>query len=668
MVQPNLGHRVLLLALLVACGSPVKPTPAPGPAYDPSVIYIVIDGLRTDECTLEAVSAVSGQPGVDQVSDLWQTVAADGAVVRALQNPGVTVTGPSHVQMVTGRIEEIANFPVDPSLGVGEYLPSRPTLFELLRAAGLGPESAVLAHNAPLVTSARASLYPGMGIDLGAQVMTLDRDKSTIDAVVDLINTSPPRFLLVNLHETDLMGHGGDLGEYPSAASRASELVADLYRWIKAEHPTYWDNLLFVVTSDHGRHRSAGEESWREHGDACSGCRDLPLFIAGGGVSARGEVAGDLDQLDLTATVAAWLGVDLAFAEGRTLPELVKVAPRAPVGDRDVVLAGGNLAWRRHTGDAAQRAEVVVNGEVVSDGARYVDGIVVSGEADPTVCWRELPVARGHDQSWLSRCKHQADGVWTDIGFPEAESGAFGTHTFLSTAAGLQAFYVYNPASGMSDPHIGLSVATLGADLRWTAGARSFAWVPSHPSVTVHRGAPIVAIGRSSNESSGRYNRSIGVFRGDPDAWAPLATVTFAEVLPLGRIERPALRSDGVKLQLAALGAGSGDRVLLYTESPTDGTIWTPPSVIPTEALYYYLSPVWDDHLLVWAQSHAGLNQICRADPVAPAPECLDLEGDVLDSFAVEDGRVVASVRIDGVWTRVEHQFAATEEDSGEGG
>ncbi|MFN7142468.1 MAG: alkaline phosphatase family protein, partial [Myxococcota bacterium] len=465
----------LALPLVAGCNGCVEADPLP-----PAAIVLVLDGVRTDEFSSRFASDLTGVPGDEYAAETWRAVAPDATVVRAALNPGITITAPAHASMVVGRDEALANFPVDTARGPGRYLPELPTIFEEARAQlGLGEDEVFFLANTELLSPVAESLYPGF--DGGARYdLVLDNgkpvndDTPVMEELLARIEAGGPRLVFVNLHDVDRAGHYGEGDAYIDDVAKIDGLLADFWKALERDHPDLVPSLLLVVTADHGRHRHDDHDGFHNHGDACTGCREVPLMLLGAAKAGQ-DLDATVTSVDLAPTLAAHLGIDLPWAEGLPFAEALGAldTPRRS-GDVDVSASGERIALRSWRDDREARSEVVVDGEVVSTpgihAAEAPTLLYTAGGA--RVCFREIDLATGEDTlPWRARCLAESDGAWVEMGFPDDEVGPFFRASLTERDGRLWAAWPNNP-HGMTDlgeeGGVGLAVAAWDPATGWT--------------------------------------------------------------------------------------------------------------------------------------------------------------------------------------------------------
>jgi hypothetical protein len=626
--------------------------------YPPSALVLVLDGVRVEELTSTFASDVTGVSGEEYAHKLWADVAPDAAVVRAAINPGVTITAPGHLEMLTGRVDALANYATD--FGAGLYRPELPTLFEELRSQlDLPAGDALLLANTELLLPATSSLYPGLGEDLGATYeemfdpekpdAPINDDTPVMDELKNRIREDHPRFMVVNFHDVDRAGHYGGEGAYPGDVEKLDGLLAEFWRWLADHEPGYQRDLLVVITADHGRHRHDEDNGWHNHGDSCTGCREVPLLLLGPGVRAGEEVADTTTLWDYGPTLAAHLGVDLPWAQGLPIaPAFDTLDAPARSGEVGVGSAGTHVVATRYLDGYEARSEVVLDGVVVSgDDALVADGASLYEDvAGPIACFRELRLTPGElFWPWAPRCLRNGE----DLGFPESEVGTDWRPAFASDGDALWVAYNHNP-DGIGelgvDDEVGLRVRRF-VDGAWSDPLATPAYFPVEPSLVPTAEGAAVAFGTNASGDESRYTRHIRVLRvsdgltllgeSDIDLSPWLGDPQRAERATLTRL------GDG-RLALAILGIGADARDVYVVTSEDEGATWGEPVALGvTEPLFAHLTPRWDGDAVVYAVLAEGEAELCR-QAIGSDATCVSAGSPRVDSFSVTEGVVTASV------------------------
>lgn len=663
-----------LVLLLAGCAKKDGSSGDEGP-LPPSVLLLVTDGVRVEELSSDWASDLTGMSGEDYAADLWGGLGRDAAVFRVAYNPAVTITAPGHAQMLTGRIDPLANFGVEAE-GAGLYRPERPTLFEAARSQlGLSQDEAVLLANTELLMPVTASVFPGLGEELGGgYVMVVDPerpdapindDEPMFEELKALIDAGPPRVLVVNLHDVDRAGHHGGGDAYIADVKKLDGLLAELWRWIGDHHPAYQASLMLALTSDHGRHRHDGDNGWHNHGDACTGCREVPLFLYGPGVRAGSELEDPVALIDLAPTFAAHLGVALPFAEGLPLtPAFPDLAALARAGEVDVVAAGDTVAVTRWREDFAARAEVVVDGEPRSTaGAWGAAAARAWAEGDTViVCHRELLLTPGADTwPWTGACRAEVAGAEADLPALEPTVAADWSPAFARVDGALYAAYAHNPDSigelG-ADEHVSIRVRRLDGSA-WSDPWTVNEYFPTHVELVATGSNLVALVATNQGGEDSRYTRRLHTWHlvvdGDRLAAEGSDEFTLEELLGTGtRVERGALRAHAGGVDLVMVGISASSAAVAVSSSSDGGASWsTPVALPPGDPPISALPPAWDGDAAVWATQGEDGASLCRARLGDPSAACVPVGGWV-DSFAVTDAGWLASVSDGGPWEVVE--------------
>lgn len=659
--------RLLPLALLASCAGcepevEVKP---------PIAVVLVLDGVRVDEFTSAWPSELTGVPGEEYAEETWATMVPGATVVRAARNLGVTVTAPAHAVLLTGREELYANFPIDD--GPALYRPELPTLFEEAREQlGLPVEDVVLMGNTELIEGVTSSLYPGLG--MGARfdlVATGDGraerdDEPVFEDLLALLETEP-RLVVVNLHDADRAGHFGEEGEYADNVEKLDDLLAEFWTTLSEERPDLVERMLLVVTADHGRHRHDEHEGYRSHGDSCAGCREIPLLLVGGARPGQ-ERTDDVALLDLAPTLAAWLDVELPWADGLPYGEAFdRLDATARSGDVHVALSAGRTAYQRWRDDRSARSEVRVDDALVSTpGIFSAEAPVLLETADGArLCFRELDLDPDAEfLPWRPRCLAEIEGEWAEIGFPDAEVSPAFRPALIEREGVLWAVWPRNP-DGAADTGLEGEVALAFAPWTaegWGAAVTTSALFPTDAAVAATSRGLVLAVGTNLDPPESRYTRRIRVVPVEvaaepiPDAATDLTFESLAG--PDARPERPALAADGDAVRLAALvHLAEGDTLVVAATSADGGLTWAEPVALPDAGPPFpHLAPIWDGDQLVWAVAPGdrdGEALLCRAALGDVEAACVGVGGPRIHSFGVEGGEALVSVDAAvGAWER----------------
>jgi hypothetical protein len=614
-------------------------------------VILIIDGVRWDESFSAQITPVTGGTGQSLMPKVNHQLVPSAALCRQAMSAGVTITAPGHHDLVTGVRAEHGNYPNDH--GAGAYRPELPTLFEEARIGlGLVAEDVVLLGNTTLIEAMGHGLRPGGGEPMGATwdfIHAVDdpskpaqQDSPVVDAVREHL-ASGARIIMANLHDADRAGHFGIVDAYPRNVQLQDSDIADLWSEISRDPELAADTAL-IVLADHGRHRdNPDEEGWREHGDHCAGCRQVPLLVLGPGI--EGGVIHDtpIFMEDVSQTIAWWMGFDLPYGTGRVLTELfsdpaaIAELPTPVHGTVRVQQIDQLRAREVHTGEPTERSRIRVGDATLSDpAARAAEApVLASSEESSALCHRELHVDPDDDLwPWLGRCHLRTGRVWVDIGTPTAiVNPHWRPALHLGPGNVLHMIHADNPNG----------IVAKGKDptaVRWTRWSPALGWrgmgagisdisLPTDPAMALRGREAWIAFAASPLGGDGRASRHIQIHQGSwpSDANDPSFTPLHDTLdlrfggEPIARMERPVIRVQESRLELAFLAVlADGQVAVLTIDSSDGGDSWGEPMRADFGGgVYPHIGPRHTaDGALIWAQpGDDGQVEICSSSPQA---------------------------------------------------
>ncbi|MBI4690161.1 MAG: sulfatase-like hydrolase/transferase [Nitrospirae bacterium] len=290
-----------------------------------NVIVVVIDGLRNDE----AFDDSSHQ----YIPNMWNNLKPQGTINTSFWNTGITLTTSGHTQIVTGvRASLNQQDETSPDLRA-KY----PNIFEYYRKQKNVSTDKVwfVAGKGYTTGSVGDSLHPDYA-DFGASSESLSRsDDETWESVQQIMDTSHPSLMVINLAEVDDTGHLGVFSDYTDAIKNADRIVYEL--WQKIQSDSYYkDQTDLIVTSDHGRHLAGYYTGFKDHGAGNHGCRHIMFLALGPDFKQDETVDAGRDQIDIVPTIGAILGIQTPYAEGEVMTELFNDSTLG----RDIVTGG----------------------------------------------------------------------------------------------------------------------------------------------------------------------------------------------------------------------------------------------------------------------------------------------------------------------------------------
>jgi hypothetical protein len=639
---------------------------------------LVPDGARIedtfgDEGTYGAgFSDAYGGPTCEIMPEVRARLFGQGSLAKPAYNAAITITAPAHADLVTGARLPYGHFPGDD--GAGLYRPVLPTLFELARTQlGVGASGAVFTANSVHLEAMSWGLYPGYGESVGGTWEFVGEpenpdipngsDAAVIDAVQDRLEAGAA-LVVANLHQIDRAGHYNPPRYIPDITAVDAPL-ADLWDRIEGQDGDLAGRTVLAIASDHGRHRwdTTTTFPWENHGDHCSGCREIPLLLLGPGVRRGATLEAPVLFEDLGVTVAWLLGLEVPLATGRVMVEALAGAPDGgdPTGVTRIHGSGDLQAWQEFLPDPANRSRVVAGDDVFADPSALLveEPRVLRAPSADYLCYRSLHIRTAdREWRWLPHCwTRLPEGDWMEMDAPAEGVWAFWSPSLASDSRGR--FYLAETANVNGNAE-GPSTLSL---LRWTPGrgwegtsdGSQNAWFPTHPALAIEPSDAVwVAFSTGDGVATGRYTRHAEVRRviwetGSSQRWGEAdwrSPVADAWGTPIERVEDPALALvDGV-LTVACTGfTAAGGRVLAATRDAAGGT-WTE-RTLDASGLVLGTVPVTftPEGDLVWARLRSdGDVEVCRSAAGTSPPACSDTGFPYLEALTPRPGGVTVTV------------------------
>jgi Sulfatase len=617
----------------------------------PRLLLLVVDGLRVEEFTSSWVSDLTGVTGEQWAPRTWAELAPKGTLVRSILSAGPTFTAPAHAAILAGRNLPYSNLG---SPGYSTlYRPELPTLMQTTER-DCGPTRYL--GNATLLWDTGGSLYPGME-DPGTYDGTYHADEQVLRAVVNFARDEDPCLIVANLHDVDREGHDGTSGHYAAQVQTVDGALANFWTNLELEAPAWAREALVIITSDHGRHRgNLVQPPWMEHGDACAGCREVPLLMIGPGVPAGVvEEQRSWTLSDLSLVMAGWLGVSLPYTIGLDPGILPDLHLSSRSGSTGLVQSGSLTGELRWLAEETRRNEVRVNGELLSSPDAFaVRALSLTESAGSRwACWRELKMAGQERWPWVPRCMHQQEGVWTDIGFPVDEVGP--TAETASWSSG-NTLWVAWPDNGFTDSGTWyedlLRVATWTEADGWKEVEEFTGFSFMHPSLWASGQDYRLLVALSGDQQDARSSRGLWLLGPGISSELDFSSVLGQE----HRVERGAFRLDGNAIVVGAIGISNSGTHLLRIRSADGGrSFGAAEEIVSPWPPMPHLSPRWQGSRLVWAvamsEDEAGF---CAIDEAETLPTCVSVGMPYVDAFSVEaSGLTVSASGEDRSWTPI---------------
>lgn len=645
-------------------------------ADTPRVVVLVMDGVRVEESFADGTQAADGTPTEDMLPQIRDALYPQGTLVTGGLTTAATLTAQGHVALLTGRGLAYTNHFTDHE---DTYRPELPTLFELLRADGdQSSRSAAFVVNAWHLAPLSHSLYPGLGADVGAWYELVSRgnnlgsDEKTLDSVKAQLRRGA-QLVVANLHDADRNAHAEKQGAYLGAAEQLDTSVMALWEWIQ-DDKVLSEATTLVLVADHGRHRyDNSDNDWIDHSDACMGCRQIPMLLVGNNISV-GEVIDSTATLqDLSATIAALLGVAHPYSDGIPLAGALQVTPpltrAGPIAHAAV---GDTLAAQVLTDSDGQRSQIQVDGAVFSGGMLAEAPVMASGGDRDVLCWRELdaPTADVTVLPWRPECRSRAGAAaWAEMS-PDFSSVSFVWEPALSVTddGAVWMASIDHPTEVDEVPYDGgVWLQSWTAAAGWSARLDSppALFYPTHIDLQPSGSDWLVTFAAADSAASSRHGRNLRLYRvsveeGGQDWVEVMRTETLTSgsgvQTDLARHERPALRADGAHISLAFTGyTEDGVVVLGLLESTDGGESWS--STRASDGpVFGHIRPVWDTAgNLYWAEPSDSA-RVCRRAP-SGSVRCVDTGAPYIEGLAVGASVWVSTHTGDVQWERQPIRF-----------
>lgn len=653
------------------------------------VIIMVMDGARLDETFGDDYSEASGADAADLFLPVKERLGPIGTIIKPGYNTGITITGPGHCSLLTGARQQFGHFATP--AGAGMYRPELPTLYEAFRDQFGSPASQlVLTGNTDHVESLSYSLYPGFGsADQASYKLVTDptdsndtepatTDEQVVNAVQSRLESDQPRLLLANLHAMDRAGHyNTDPMAYGKRVEQMAQPLVDLWDWIQSDQSGEMkDSTVLVIVSDHGRHRWGDEAEerlggsngpdYRNHGDQCRGCREIPVIMVGPGIKRGVTVTAPYTQEDIAATVARLLGVRLPYSSGVVIEEALEGEPAVSQRSGAIAPALGPsfAASAVYANDGAVQSIVQVDGVAFSSAEAFhaEAPVAFSAGSRDVVCWRELTLMTNSDQldwPWFGECRSRVDGGdWLALTLPDKVVSSVWRPALAEDSAGrLMLAFADNTNSttywnSLLPASIKLWRWSDGGGWEGTtdSGPSNQSIFPGNPSLTRIGESWFVAyansdLGAGYSTSPGRYTRHVSVQQvawGDDQSWSEIwRNVTSAcaaevgcpsftptvdtEGNEYGRYEHPQIGSVENTLYVGYLAYSDVGNTILLSTGASKGTTWDTPQRVDTSGrVLGHIPPLWVNGALYWARLGSGDSvEVCKLVP-GDVADCVD--------------------------------------------
>jgi hypothetical protein len=370
-----------LVAVTGAAGAP--PEPAPAPHRTTNLVLVTLDGVRVQEVFGGMDPTVAGsresRSGIydpERARRLfwrdsadarrralwpffWTTLAPQGIVLGdASRNSRVTLrnphafSAPGYMEILTGRFQpeittndarRYAHPTVLEAIRDGLRLrPEEVAVFSTWDAIGMFASSRpdAVFTNAGYARVPAALSNPVMDAlgDYQEHVMALwegyRTDMPTFHLALEYLKARRPRVLWLALGETDDWAHARRYDRLLDCLRLDDDYLRILWDTLQSL-PDYRDRTTLVVTTDHGRGRTARD--WVDHGEGIRGSDEIWIAVIGPDTPDIGLAAdpAEAHQADVAATLLDLLGLPASLLPGEIGPPIRPGSPtRLPPAGR----------------------------------------------------------------------------------------------------------------------------------------------------------------------------------------------------------------------------------------------------------------------------------------------------------------------------------------------
>lgn len=280
------------------------------------VIILVIDGPRWSE--------TYGDTTYQNVPNMKYKLAPQGVFFNNFTNEGPTYTLSGHTALTTGVYQKLENS--------GKAIPKNPSIFQyyLKQYKADKRKAWVLASKGKLNVLGQTKnkewlrqYYPSVYAGTNGSGLGYPSDKKMWPIFAEIINHQVPAISIINLLEADAWAHQKNWDRYISSIKQNDEIALKCWQLIQ-RHPQLKDNTTLFITNDHGRHLDDVKDGFVSHGDKCEGCKHISLIGLGPDFKTNTVIDNQYDLIDINATAAELLHIDMPTAKGNVIWEMIK--------------------------------------------------------------------------------------------------------------------------------------------------------------------------------------------------------------------------------------------------------------------------------------------------------------------------------------------------------
>lgn len=304
---------ILLLFVAFSC----KKDPNVSSLADQSrnVIVFVIDGSRYSETWGDSTH---------QYIPYFLNLTNKGCVFTDFSNEGMTNTVNGHIALCTGSYDTLVNN--------GSELPRYASFMQYWLKYTRAPQTKawVITTKDKLAVLANCSdpefncqFTPATNSGISGLGSGYSEDSTTAKRAISILQTYRPKLMVINLKQPDAFGHAGVWANYLQGITDSDRYLWQFWNYLQSD-TTYQNKTDLFITNDHGRHLDNVNDGFVSHGDACAGCRHINLLAIGPDFKDKRTITEHYSQIDVAATIAHVLKIQMPHNKGKVIKELFK--------------------------------------------------------------------------------------------------------------------------------------------------------------------------------------------------------------------------------------------------------------------------------------------------------------------------------------------------------
>lgn len=278
-------------------------------------IILVLDGPRWSETW--------GDTTHHLIPNQASILKKEGTFFTNFRNNGVTLTNSGHSALCTGVYQRLSN--------IGKQLPKNPSIFQYyLKQKNKDKTKAwVMTSKGKLEMLANTknkhwwnTYMPSTYCGINGSGTGYPGDNRMYPIFKQLLLEHKPEITIINLLDIDAWAHQGNWERYTAAIKELDVYTLDLWRTIQND-PELKDQTAIYITNDHGRHLDGVKKGFESHGCRCEGCRHISLLAIGPDFEKGKIVDQEYDMIDIPATIAHMMQIDMPTSKGKAITELI---------------------------------------------------------------------------------------------------------------------------------------------------------------------------------------------------------------------------------------------------------------------------------------------------------------------------------------------------------